>query len=399
MRTTDKRKVVRSALVLFLALALALLPAVSPIAPYAYASELDEKKDELDETNKDIKQTQNQIKESKAQSQELLNQIQQLETQITQTSGEISVLTQQLNDTKGKVNAALKELAQIEDDIEKKNTALSKRLRMMYMSGESSMLSVLFGATSMADMMNSYEMMQRIFKADTELIKELEQKHEEATVRKNELVDLKNTLEAQKKDLDAKKSAMSKDAKSVANLRSKLQKDTAALEKLIDDLKKEADRLKGEILKLQSSGKYAGGKMCWPAAGSARVTSAFGYRIHPLYGGYKFHTGIDIGAGKGTNILAANSGTVIITVVSTAPTGYGTYVVIDHGGGITTLYAHCLANSIQVKKGQKVARGQVIAKVGTTGASTGYHLHFEVRIKGQYKNPLEYVTPGQFYYD
>ena len=137
--------------------------------------------------------------------------------------------------------------------------------------------------------------------------------------------------------------------------------------------------------------------MCWPSAASSYITSPFGYRIHPIYGSYKFHTGIDIGAYGGSNILAANSGRVMTVVYNYGTTGYGCYVMVDHGGGIVTLYAHCSAILVQV--GQYVERGQVIARVGTTGASTGNHLHFEVRVDGQYQEPLQYVTQGQYYYD
>lgn len=394
MNSRDKRKVMRRVLLLFMALVLVLAPIA---APRSYADELDDAKDQLDQTNKDIDQTKNQIKEGKAQSQSLLAQIQQLESEINTTSGEIEILSQQLADTQGKVDQTQAELTKLENDINRQNESLSKRLRMMYESGDIGMISVLLGSSSMTELMNNYELMQRIYKADADLIVELEKKHEDALVRKTELMDLKTSLETQKRDLDEKKLAMSRNARSVASLRAQIDKNTAVLEQMVDDLKKEADNLKAEILKLQSSGKYAGGKMCWPAAGSARVTSPFGYRVHPIFGSYKFHTGIDIGADHNTNILAANSGKVITTVINRGTSGYGTYVIIDHGGGITTLYAHC--ESILVTKGQQVSRGQVIAKVGTTGASTGYHLHFEVRIDGQYQNPLDYVTPGNFYYD
>jgi murein DD-endopeptidase MepM/ murein hydrolase activator NlpD len=128
--------------------------------------------------------------------------------------------------------------------------------------------------------------------------------------------------------------------------------------------------------------------MCWPSESSTRISSPFGNRLHPILRIYKLHTGIDIAARSGTNILAANAGTVISAGWNN---GYGYMVMVDHGGGIVTLYAH--SSKLLVRKGNVVARGQAIAKVGSTGMSTGPHLHFEVRVNGIYKNPLDYVSP------
>ena len=127
--------------------------------------------------------------------------------------------------------------------------------------------------------------------------------------------------------------------------------------------------------------------MIWPSAASRRITSPFGNRLHPILKIYKFHSGIDIGASYGTNILAANSGTVIKAGYNSS---YGYMVMIDHGGGIVTLYAH--SSKLLVSTGDVVARGQVIALIGSTGRSTGPHLHFEVRVNGAYQNPLNYVS-------
>ena len=139
------------------------------------------------------------------------------------------------------------------------------------------------------------------------------------------------------------------------------------------------------IKNLLTKQKYVGGTMTWPCPSSYTITSAFGNRKHPILRKYKMHTGIDIGASKGASIVAANSGTVIMAYYDKK--GYGNVVVIDHGGGISTLYAHC--SKILVKVGAKVKAGQNIAKVGSTGLSTGNHLHFEVRVNGEPKDPMK----------
>ncbi len=139
-------------------------------------------------------------------------------------------------------------------------------------------------------------------------------------------------------------------------------------------------------LKLQGGGDYIGGEMQWPVPASTRVTSPFGYRIHPILGVKKLHTGIDIGVASGNTVVAANAGKVIKAAWNNS---YGYMVMVDHGGGIVTLYAH---NSVlKVSTGDTVTRGQTVALSGSTGASTGPHVHFEVRVNGEYKNPMNYL--------
>lgn len=130
------------------------------------------------------------------------------------------------------------------------------------------------------------------------------------------------------------------------------------------------------------------GTFQWPVPSSHTITSNYGYRIHPISGTKKLHAGIDIGAPGGSNIVAADAGTVVLSSFGYNG-GYGNYVIISHGNGITTRYAHC--SNLFVSTGESVSKGQVIAAVGSTGASTGNHCHFEVRINGGSKNPLNYL--------
>ena len=376
------------------ALAMAFIMALSFCV---FADNYEDDRDKLDDLHQQADNAEDQIRKNNAQVAELTNKITQLEESISKASGEIEVLKVQLSETENKISEAILQLNELEGKINTQNVSLSERLRAMYKSGDIGLLSVLLGSSSMSEFITNLNMVQRIYKADADLITRLDNQYQEVMTRKTELADLQETLKQQQAELNEKKTALDKDVKETANLRSQVQKDTAAFEKLLDDLKKEADELKEIIRQKQMSGAYTGGRMCWPSAASSYITSPFGYRIHPIYGSYKFHTGIDIGAYGGSNILAANSGRVMTVVYNYGTTGYGCYVMIDHGGGIVTLYAHCSA--ILVQQGQYVDRGQVIARVGTTGASTGYHLHFEVRVDGQYQEPLQYVTQGQYYYD
>ncbi|UZQ85975.1 M23 family metallopeptidase [Thermoclostridium stercorarium] len=145
------------------------------------------------------------------------------------------------------------------------------------------------------------------------------------------------------------------------------------------------------IKSLQSKSNLKfGGKMVWPMPSNKTISSTFGTRLHPIYKVYKKHTGIDIGASLNEEIVAAADGVVIFAGTRD---GYGNCIIIDHGSGITTLYAHINYRGILVTTGQQVKAGQVIAKAGQTGVATGPHLHFEVRVNGVPQNPLEYVKP------
>ena len=264
----------------------------------------------------------------------------------------------------------------------------------MYKNGDVGMISVLFGSSSMTELLTNVEMMKKVYALDEEFLNSIADHYDEVEVKKNELLELKKQLEDQQDTLNTQKATLEYNMYSAASLRSQVEANNAALVAQLDAFQKEADALKAEIVRLQTAIAYAGGVMCWPAASGTVITSAFGYRTHPILGYQDFHTGIDIGAYYGTNILAANSGKVITAAYHWA---YGYYVMIDHGGGIVTLYAH--SSKLLVSVGQYVAKGQVIALVGSTGMSTGAHLHFEVRVNGDYKQPLNYVTQGRYYYD
>ena len=179
------------------------------------------------------------------------------------------------------------------------------------------------------------------------------------------------------------------------NYIAKLTEEERKLQSQIDDYNTQVAQIEKEILDLASIasfGKdYTGGKMIWPIADHYIITSPYSMRVHPITKVYKLHTGIDISAPMGTNFLSAAHGMVVKAEYNRA---YGNMVIIDHGGGVQTLYAH--GSSIEVQVGQIVNAGDTVIKVGSTGYSTGPHAHFEIRINGQTVNPLDYISvPGQ----
>ena len=350
--------------------------------------EIDQKEAEKNQALNDKKEAEAALAEGKARISQLTSEIKALDSKIYTAQVEINDLNKEINATKEEITAALERLAAKEEEVEIQNAALNQRLRAMYKNGNAGMFSVLLGSTSMSDLLTNMDMVERIYQSDQDLLSVLQDQYAEIDAEKQVLQELKDKLVAQQDEVKARKEALEKDQRDAEAKRKQVEASNAELTKQIDAFNQEAKALEAEILKLQSEKAYAGGGMIWPSAASRRITSPFGNRLHPILKIYKFHSGIDIGASYGTNILAANSGTVIKAGYNSS---YGYMVMIDHGGGIVTLYAH--SSKLLVSTGDTVKKGQTIALIGSTGMSTGPHLHFEVRVNGVYKNPLDYVSP------
>ena len=360
------------------------------ITPFSQAATIEDYQYQLNQKKNQQEQVQQQLNQEKKNLEDVQAEIRSLDQKIYASQVELQELTKDLNKTKEDIAAALEELEQLQKDIEKQNDDLNARLRSMYKNGDVGMLSVLFGSSSMSDFMTNMDMVERVYNADAELLEGLEDQYDVVDEQKNKLQALKDQLIVQQEALSAKKAALEEDKAEVEQKRKDVQADVDSLAAQYAAVKKEADNLTETIKVLQSANtQYIGGAMCWPSQASTRITSPFGWRYLALLGGRNYHTGVDIGAAGGTNILAANSGKVIKAGWNNS---YGYMVMIDHGGGIVTLYAH--SSKLLVKTGDVVARGQAIALIGSTGQSTGNHLHFEVRVNGAYQNPLNYITPS-----
>ena len=354
----------------------------------SFADDLEDAKKNLKDKQNEIKSSQDALKSGKAQSSALASEIKSLENKIYASEVEINDLEIEINGLKAQIVEKKEELDAKEAEVNGQNDSLKLRLRTMYKNGDVGTLSVLLGSGSISEFLTNIEMVKRIYDSDAKLLGQLQEQYELIEADKTELVKMKNDLMIQQDEIEARKAALAVDKEAVKNKKAEVDKDNKELAAQIDAMNKEANALTAKILALQSTRDYIGGSMQWPAAASRYISSPFGNRLHPILKVYKLHTGIDIAAAMGTDILAANAGEVITAGWNNS---YGYYIMIDHGGGIVTLYAH--SSKLLVSKGDIVARGQVIAKVGSTGSSTGPHLHFEVRVNGVYKNPLNYVSP------
>ncbi|MDO4545823.1 MAG: peptidoglycan DD-metalloendopeptidase family protein [Bacillota bacterium] len=329
----------------------------------------------LSEIRKNIQEKQSELAAGEEKEKSLASQVSELEQQIDKLEASITEGEAQLTTLEA-------ELAEAEAKVDTQNENLNARLRNMYKSGTIGFVDVLLDSGSFSEFLTNLDMVEKIYSEDQEVLEELETAYNEIDAKKKEIETLQAELEKSKTVAEEQKTTVEKQKAEIAA-------SNEETEKMIDEMNAEAARLTSYIQNNASSSStssYTGGQLAWPVPSSSRITSYYGYRIHPTLGYNKLHTGIDIGASQGQAVVSANSGTVITSKYNSS---YGYYIIVDHGGGIATLYAH--NSKLLVSVGQSVSRGQQIARIGSTGNSTGPHLHFEVRVNGSPVNPLPYL--------
>ncbi len=347
---------------------------------------------EYEKLQKEQQAIQKQISQAQSEKAKQLAAKKNLDNQIYLTQQQINVLLEKIKLLEADIAQKEEEIAMLEAAIAENYELYKQRLCAMYKSGNSTMLGVVLGAESFSEFLMRAEMLRRVAVHDQSLLDSLteDKEHLEAinealNADKEDLAASKTEVEAKKKQLGGSLNQTVSAIHDIAAMEKQLQQDKAEYQRKMAAIQAEIDEI---YRQLTSSGDYIGGILAWPVPGYTNISSEFGLR----FGGSDNHTGFDISTGSnssniyGKSIVAANTGTVVF--VKHGTTGYGKYLIIDHGGGFTTLYAH--TSSILVSVGDKVSRGQTIAKVGSTGWSTGPHLHFEVRINGVAKNPRNY---------
>lgn len=340
------------------------------------------------------KQVENQIRQNKQNQKDTKAQQTELNQNIQLVKDQVSVLSQKITLLNSQITQKQQQIDSTQQSINDNTELFKQRLRVMYMDGNVSFLEVLLSSKNITDFLTKEEILYNISTHDTSLIQNLHKQQQEVRDDKkalegdrNDLVSTNNTLAQKKQDLNSKISQ--------SNALLATQKQQASdlnAQKL--EIQKEMDKANSEIEALQSVGKYVGGAMLWPLQGvKTTLTSYFKYRRSPTTGYGEFHTGIDItklgGGTYGYPIHAANSG--VIKVAQYSNVSYGNHIVIDHGGGMMTLYGHCCRFADGITVGKKVNKGDIIAYVGSTGNSTGPHLHFSVLMNNRYVNPLNYT--------
>ncbi|MBP3310886.1 MAG: peptidoglycan DD-metalloendopeptidase family protein [Butyricicoccus sp.] len=382
----------------------------------AQAASVSELKGKISSIDKQRAEIQAVIDDLEGQINSNTKKLQALKTQMSLTEEDIEATETVIVRLADEIETKEEEIVVAQEELDEKTEIFETRMRVMYENGNDiSYLDVILGSNSFGEMLSRMEIVSEVMESDKKVVsdfKEAKQKLEDA---KAELEQDKADQEEYKSTLESKYDALVSQKQEVQKLTDKLESDRDQAQKEEDELEAEQERISDEIAEISrreaeaakkaaeeaakkkqqssnsgsSGGSSSGGSvsasgMVWPAP-SGSAGSGYGWRIHPIYGTRKFHKGTDIPAPGGSPVLAAKAGTVVQSYYSSS---YGNYIVISHGGGMMTAYAHL--SSRLVSAGASVSAGQQIGKVGSTGNSTGNHLHFEVYINGSTVNPMNY---------
>lgn len=376
---------------------------------------------ELDKLNQELQIIQEQMKleDSKAQNSqqnakkiikdkaEAEQEIRTLLTQLDSTGEKLQRYNQRIEKLKEKLSNTAVQLEKMKNRLADRRKLQDNRVRIMYQNGLVSYLDVLLMSTSFMDFIGRFDSIKTIISQDKMIIESnkadqliIVQSQSEMKEQISEVKDIQSQTQSIMSGLRKKEqkkqiliSILDEEQQDMLAITNEQEKKILTLAREVSILKKKKQMIvdknlneKGDQTEASTSNKA---QLKWPHGKKYPITSAFGYRVHPITGEKEsFHKGIDIGAPGGTAILAAESGTVL---VARWTSGYGNTVIIDHGNGMWTLYAHIRMNGIKVSEDDRVSRGQKIAEVGSTGNSTGNHLHFEVRINEEVQNPLDFI--------
>lgn len=354
--------------------------------------------EELQEINERIEETKDELMRMEREERSILNSLSRAQRELAQIESELEEIEDHLRRTDAAVSRLQQQLTVLEQEIvgleeerRKKQEVLNTRLVVVYKYGTSNYLELLFSATNFADLVSKFDTVSYFLRHDLELLEQMLTARELLAQKEAEYAERKDRLTEERRNycLLREKAVARRKEKAILVEKTKvelghIQDDRQSLEAALDELEKISKEIEEQIRKKQRSEGLGTGKLIWPARG--RISSPFGWRMHPILKNRRFHSGIDIAISSGTPVKAADSGVVIMSGWNG---GYGYFIAIDHGKGISTAYAH--NSRLLVKEGDVVTKGQTITLSGSTGWSTGPHLHFEVRKNGTPADPLTYL--------
>ena len=344
----------------------------------------------------DVKKIKQELEKSKS---DLNAYISELDAQLTEMTEKIDEYNHLIEEKEAEIEQAILDLAEAEETQKNQYEAMKKRIKFLYETGDTLYLEMILSAGSFADMVNKADYVEMLSSYDRNKLDEYVATTEYVAACKEE-------LEAEKVVLDEAKAAVEIEQENVNELLKEKEEQVNAVSAEIADKEAEIKEyesyianmnaeiaalekaIAAEIAALEAASKrqFNGGKFAWPCPNYSRISDDYGNRMHPTLHVQKFHNGIDLAAPHGSAILAAYDGDVVAADYSSS---MGNYIMINHGSGVLTIYMHCSA--LYVSKGQAVSKGQKIAAVGSTGRSTGNHLHFSVRQNGSYISPWTYI--------
>ena len=373
---------------------------------------------ELDKVNAQLKKLKEQMKAAEASQKQAEKEIERirgfqeagkseisrLENEIAVMSKKIDAINEQMYEVEESLQETVKELVDAEERVETRGELLDSRLRLMYVNGSVSYLDVLLSSTSFMDFLDRIDALQSIVSQDKEILalniqdkqtverkkKEVENQLEYVEQLFAETQNLKAQLEQKKEAKEVAVASLQEEEHELLEVTEEQEQELMAYADEQAKLVKKQKQLQEAKKNSQKKNvvKYTGGQLTWPVPDSQRVTSPFAVRVHPITGKKHTHTGMDIGAPGGTAIVAAASGEVVLAQWYG---GYGNCIIIEHKDGFRTLYGHIRNGGIKVKVGDTVDAGQKIAEVGSTGSSTGNHLHFGVYVNNVAVDPDPYL--------
>lgn len=366
---------------------------------------------EISDSLTDLQNVKAQLESSK---EDLTAYVTQLDGQLTEMQAKISSLEAQIADKEEEIEKAGKELEQAKQQQSQQYENMKKRIQFIYEKGDLYPLEALLSSGSISEMLNKATYIDMLSSYDANLLEQYQAQTQLVTLTEEGLEEDRTTLQTARDGVASEQAAMQalmeekqaqvqtltanigSQQQSIEQYEQQMAEQDSQIEALEQQVKKDEETLQQQKAAEAAAAaaaaaaaegyRYTGGQFVWPAPSSTKITSYYGNRVHPIYGVTRFHSGLDLAAPMGSPILAAANGVVVAADYNSS---MGNYVMIDHGDGLFTIYMH--SSMLECSKGDKVTAGQEIAKVGSTGASTGPHLHFSVRKDGQYVDPTSYL--------
>ena len=347
--------------------------------------EQEDLRNQLTEANEELEFLQNELSDN-------LLQVRRLDIKIAESQSELQELEQRIKELRESIEEIEERLKTETEAYEAQRKIFEDRLVAIYEAGETHFLDIILNSRGITEFLSSFFVVSEIAQSDSDMLNNIGRRRRDIEIAKERLDNEREQLAA----LALNQTRTSRVLQNTKTLRENFIKQLSEQEQQIQADIDEYHRLfaivNAQILALAQNTidtVYVGGVLAWPVPGFTRITSHFGMRTHPVTGVFALHTGVDIAAPMGANFVAANDGLVVKAEFNAA---YGNMVIIDHGGGVSTLYAH--GSEILVEVGQRVTRLDSVLRVGSTGFSTGPHAHFEVRINGVPVDPLPFITTG-----
>lgn len=394
----------------FGAILLTVLLSVSLIEPaFATKVEVDNAKKKVTSLEQEKKKVEATLKSLEGLKSDAAAYVKKLDAQLETVNDELDKLSGQITEKEADIVRTQQELEDAKQVETEQYASMKLRIKYMYERGETSFIDQILQSEDIVQMLNRAEYIQQIAEYDRQQLDAFEANRQQIEGFEAQLKEEHETLLGLQEETEAKKQSVktlldkkNKELKNFESQISQAENQVSAYEKDIKAQEDKVKKLEAEIKRKEEEARKAAEaagkqykttslgniKFTWPCPSSSRITSTFGSREQPTAGASTNHKGIDIGASTGSAIVAAAAGTVVISTYSYSA---GNYIMLNHGGGVYTVYMHC--SKLLVSEGAQVKQGQTIAKVGSTGYSTGPHLHFGIRSGGAYVNPLKYVSP------